>query len=244
MKTIISHFYNEEYLLPWWLKHHKQFFDHGIMIDYHSTDNSVNIIKEICPTWEIVESKNKEFDAADVDVEVMEIESKLDGWRIVLNTTEFLIGDFEKLSQINKPEDIIISSYVMVDNVNEEFTYPNINKSLISQRLNGFKDVGFRRGRKLSNFYSTYPLGRHYNIINTDNFIILWYGFSPMNDSIIKRKLQIQNKMPESDKQNGQGYQHITNENKIKNDFKDLQNKSYDLTINIKKYDNNNILNT
>jgi hypothetical protein len=122
MKTIISHFYNEEYLLPWWLKHHKQFFDHGIMIDYHSTDNSVNIIKEICPTWEVVESKNKEFDAAEVDVEVMEIESKLDGWRIVLNTTEFLIGDFEKLSQINKPEDIMISSYVMVDNVNEEFT--------------------------------------------------------------------------------------------------------------------------
>ena len=36
------------------------------MIDYHSMDNSVNIIKEICPTWEIVESKN-------IDREIEEI---------------------------------------------------------------------------------------------------------------------------------------------------------------------------
>ena len=36
-KTITAVFYNEEYLLPWWLMHHKQYFDHGVLINYAST---------------------------------------------------------------------------------------------------------------------------------------------------------------------------------------------------------------
>ncbi|MBJ3789276.1 glycosyltransferase family 2 protein, partial [Bacillus sp. OA1] len=44
-KTIISHFYNEEYLLPWWLMHHTKIFDHGILINRGSTDRSVEICK-------------------------------------------------------------------------------------------------------------------------------------------------------------------------------------------------------
>lgn len=66
-KTVLCHFYNEEWLLPWWLNHHKQFFDHGIMINYQSTDRSAEIIKEICPTWDIVQSKNLYFLPEDVD---------------------------------------------------------------------------------------------------------------------------------------------------------------------------------
>jgi hypothetical protein len=97
MKTIISHFFNEEFLLPWWLEHHKKIFDYGILIDYASTDNSVNIIKEICPNWLVVPSKNKEFQTNLIDDEVCHWESTIDGWRIALNITEFLLGDADKL---------------------------------------------------------------------------------------------------------------------------------------------------
>ena len=38
-------FYNEEYLLPWWLAHHTKLFDHGILINKGSTDRSVEICK-------------------------------------------------------------------------------------------------------------------------------------------------------------------------------------------------------
>ena len=75
-KTIISHFYNEEYLLPFWLKHHSKMFDHGILIDYNSTDRSVDIIREICPTWEIIDSRNELFDAVLIDKEVEDIETR------------------------------------------------------------------------------------------------------------------------------------------------------------------------
>ena len=30
---LFSHIYNEEYLLPFWLNHHKNIFDHGVIID-------------------------------------------------------------------------------------------------------------------------------------------------------------------------------------------------------------------
>ena len=29
-RVVISHFFNEAYLLPWWLKHHREMFDHGV----------------------------------------------------------------------------------------------------------------------------------------------------------------------------------------------------------------------
>ena len=46
-KTCLIHIYNEEYLLPFWLNHHKDIFDDIIIIDYNSTDKSLEICKEI-----------------------------------------------------------------------------------------------------------------------------------------------------------------------------------------------------
>ncbi|WP_162177859.1 glycosyltransferase family 2 protein, partial [Bacillus gaemokensis] len=88
--TLISHFYNEEYLLPWWLMHHTKLFDHGILINRGSTDRSVEICRQFAPHWEVRNSKVPEFDAILVDQEVMEIETEVTGWKMVLNTTEFL----------------------------------------------------------------------------------------------------------------------------------------------------------
>ena len=71
MRTVICHFYNESYLLPWWLDHHKKIFNHGIMINHRSSDSSVDIIKTITPQWDIVDTLLSEFDAFMTDLEVM-----------------------------------------------------------------------------------------------------------------------------------------------------------------------------
>lgn len=34
--TVLMHIYNEEYLLPFWLNHHKNIFDHGVIVNYDS----------------------------------------------------------------------------------------------------------------------------------------------------------------------------------------------------------------
>ena len=99
-KLIVSHIYNEEYMLPWWLQHHRKYFDHGIIIDYHSTDNSREIIKQYCPTWEIVTSRNVEYNEVEMQKEIFEYERNYDEswWKACLNVTEFLIGDFQSLT--------------------------------------------------------------------------------------------------------------------------------------------------
>ena len=53
-RVVISHFFNEAYLLPWWLEHHRQIFDHGVLIDWSSTDGSADICRQLAPGWEVV----------------------------------------------------------------------------------------------------------------------------------------------------------------------------------------------
>jgi hypothetical protein len=231
MKTILSHFYNEEYLLPWWLSHHKKYFDHGIMINYNSTDKSTEIIKKICPTWQIIDSENSYFDALSIDKEIEKIESKLQGWRIVLNTTEFLLGNYNLLE--NEPnEDILIRSYLMVDNPNDEFNHPDYDKDLILQRYHGINSdhiVNFRMLRRLSKVGKPYPTGRHFSGQYSNNFVILWYGFSPMTDEFLKRKIQIQKNIPESNIKLRLGIHHITNIDDQMRQFREWQPQTKNL---------------
>ena len=83
-KTIISNIWNEEYLLPWWLNHHKDLFDHGIIMDYQSTDSSVEIIKDICPTWEVVTPTNPhDFSVMNNEENFKHSEERVDGYKCI-----------------------------------------------------------------------------------------------------------------------------------------------------------------
>ena len=88
--TLLTNVFNEEYLLPFWLHHHKKMFDELIVIDYNSTDKSLEICKSIWPDCKIMKTRNAFFDAHKIDVEFMDIENGIKGIKIVLNTTEFL----------------------------------------------------------------------------------------------------------------------------------------------------------
>lgn len=254
MKTIISHFYNEEYLLPFWLNHHKKYFDHGIMIDYGSTDNSVEIIKEICPDWEIHPTRNAYFYAPWVETEVLEYEAKIDGWRVVLNTTEFLFGNFDVLVDTNIHTQHLISSHIMCDTAEQEFK--PIVDNLFKERqfgLNRHKHFEIRSARSMHNFLLDYPSitgpGRHFGTQWTNNscglsaqkcinelskdFFILWYGYSPFTEELIERKLQIQTKHHP----NGQwsGGHNIDRDTLIRN-FRQYRSLGEDLSEIINKY--------
>lgn len=232
MATIISHFYNEEYLLPFWLKHHRKYFDHGVMINYRSTDNSVAIIKELCPTWEIIDTRNPDFLATAVDSEVYDIEKNIQGWRICLNTTEFLLGNYKLLTDTPNQQ-YTIASYNMVDV--DPTIQPTQEQELWETKHHGMDYVqyfGERRARSMHNYSVNYPTGRHFTNYNTTELAILYYGWAPFNDSVIARKLQIQNNIPEFDKRLGHGAQHITTRDKL---IQDLNNKYVPISIDLKE---------
>jgi nucleoside-diphosphate-sugar epimerase len=211
--TIISHIYNEEYLLPYWLEYHKKIFSHGIIIDYNSTDHSISIVKKICPSWKIIQSLNKEFGAEDIDREVMNIENEIEGYKIVLNTTEFLIST-------KNLEDILLKDIYAIKPLSiarTDINHVNNTKEFL-ENLTHF-NVNWRGGRRYIHKHKNgqYNIGRHQtyhlDVIETNEIFIAWAGFYPWNENMMKRKLQIQTKIPLKDKIIKAGFQHITDEN-------------------------------
>jgi Glycosyl transferase family 2 len=144
-KTLISHFYNEEYLLPWWLDQHLGMFDDGILIDYHSTDGSVEIIKTLAPKWRIVRSRNKEFSAGAADAEAMEYEASVPEWKIVLTSTEFLVGDIDSLirDDMNEHDGFRVTARTMVDRA--QHSSPTYDRPLVEQKPWGIAEAAWQR---------------------------------------------------------------------------------------------------
>lgn len=223
MKTIITHFFNEEYLLPWWLDHHKKFFDFGIMIDYKSTDNSKSIIKEICPDWSIVDSREDTFNAAACDKQVMEYERHIDGWRIVLTLTEFLIGDIAGLtSNTDFPDPNNSGDPKMINHiipVNQMFDWNP--QGTLDKHIPLFKQVTtgidyrvhpVRGCRSLHNHrYRNYNEGRHFYGHTTTDACILHTANCISSPEMLSRRLQIQDRIPLGDKAKNFGWQHHNN---------------------------------
>lgn len=215
MKTIITHFYNEEYLLPWWLEHHKKYFDFGVLIDYASTDNSVNIIKEICPHWQVVPSIYREFDSSLQNEEIIFYESQLTGWRIALTVTEFIVGNLNKLMHTLEGRHqwlipgIRFTSWDPYGKLNKDEPLWNQIKTGISYYDNPIA----HQCRSLHNFNDIkYEPGRHFLPNNTTEAFIFHYAHCIIGEEMVKRRLQIQNKISVNDRSQGLGTHHYYDE--------------------------------
>lgn len=218
-KTVISHFWNEEILLPFWLKHHVPVFDHGIMIDYDSTDSSVDIIRELAPKWEIRKSEHKKFDARLCDQEVMSIEQQVEGWKIGLNTTEFLLSpDLNEFLQyiddhMKHLSAIVAPGYLIIDTEEERSSMPSTASPLLRQRYHGFSPICdgaliIMRARTLhKQQHGNYGIGRHYSLIPEQqkgiflNDAVLAWTYWTMHEKTKNRKMRIQNKISDRDKE-------------------------------------------
>jgi hypothetical protein len=230
-RVVISHFFNEAYLLPWWLSHHREIFDHGVLIDYGSTDESVAICRELVPTWEVVPSENASFAAILCDFEVMKHESRFPtAWKLALNTTEFFVAPgLAKMERVLIQHDLTgvrLPGAVMVDT--DPDTPPDPSLPLVAQKSTGiwedqidFKALAipgltFPTRSRVYHRYAigAYTPGRHASQLprqangSRDLGSIRWYGFSPWSNAFKARKLQISSKRDVFDVKNGFGAQH------------------------------------
>lgn len=253
MRTVICHFYNESYLLPWWLDHHKKIFNHGIMINHRSSDSSVDIIKTITPQWDIVDTRLSEFDAFMTDLEVMNYEEQVIGFKIALNVTEFLMPAIP----LEKIEEALLgmgrlgcaaSGIICVDQDPTEL--PIYERSLQSQKYWGYDDnlncdsqSRLSMGQSLfpyrNRFYHSdkvgmYQPGRHLSYHQDSTFrinelMIFHYGYAPWNDSFLARKTQIQQKVSTGDIARNWGVQHFKAREELTIDFQKNKTLSSDL---------------
>lgn len=231
MRIVVSQFYNEAYLLPWWLRHHREMFDHGILIDSHSSDESADICRQLVPGWDVVRPEYTPFEAILRDFEIMKHEARFPGdWKIALNTTEFLVApDLASLEDaIGKEGGIAarLPAAIMVDRDPDREPAPE--RPLVEQKCIGiwerdlrskpFEDFVSRHGSH-GRVYHRYPIGaytpgRHASHLPgqiaaaPEQAAIWWFGFSPWNARFLARKRQIGASIGERDRKHGFGFQH------------------------------------
>ena len=245
---LISHFYNEEALLTQWIRHHSPLFDCAVLIDYHSTDKSREVIRREAPdSWNVVYSYNSEFGAAAIDYEVSSYENSFDNtdWRLALTTTEFLFAvglrrkDNPVFDGLNGAKAIRIPSLTSVDK--EPSTKNDLSIALPRQK----NMVYFQDGKSsvlteeeehyvnnhynrfmhcVRDFQNPYFIGRHdfRHAFIPSNMHIIKYVYGPFPD-FFSRKLQIKTRIPESDKQFNFGHQHMVEFDKLDEDYKRRQ---------------------
>lgn len=233
MRTVICHFYNEQYLLPWWLSHHAALFDHGVMIDHGCTDGSLDIVRAVVPHWRIVRSRFTEFDSFLTDFEVMGYEENIPGWKIALNVTEFLapavaLDAIERQLIDNDQLACSCSGYIMVDPHPEQL--PDHALSLPLQKPWGIDDNAFcdpqervqlglpaslTRNRVFHRApVGMYTIGRHGSYlpdaqVRYVDLPLLHFGYSPWNDLYRRRARQIGGRVSATDVRRGWANSHF-----------------------------------
>jgi len=225
--TVICHFWNNACILPWWLKHHARLFRHGVMIDHGSTDGSADLVRELAPGWEVRPTGRCRdwFDSAAADEEVMAVEAGLDGWKMVLNVTEFLVlADLDEyLAAL--PGDVAgvtTSGVVLVDRPGSR-GLPAAGQPLFTQCDYGYfeyelgkrpEDYGFPavwRSRLLHRHRTgRYEVGRHVchvPHVYDPGLFLAWAGWAPFG--LIKdMKMAVQERIPKEDFERGRAVQH------------------------------------
>jgi nucleoside-diphosphate-sugar epimerase len=228
---LISHFFNEQLLLPFWIRHHASMFDMAILIDYHSTDRSREIIRNEAPsTWQVVSSRNMYFEAQEVDAEVKDYEKMYPkAWKIALNTPEFVVhSDLRQavrdIEVSSTTEAFRIHSIIMLGNDSVPL---GRYRSLILQRFQYLCNANNREEKLAATGYSRYihrypyaqySLGRHDITGSTWEWLpsafLAKFQYTPWPE-IVERKLQIRGRVPPNDFARGRGNQHDVNKNQL-----------------------------
>lgn len=210
MKTnVIIHIYNEESMLPHWLEHHRGMFDHGVIIDYHSTDGSLDIARRMVPHWEIRTTRNEFFEEPAVGDEVEDIEETLQGWKITLNVTEFLLMDdlhqyCRQLEERNISA-VHANGVVMVDPGDHKLmgSWGYFEEDVVVRPSITGRPIRLRSRLLHRHPRGLYGLGRHstnHTAVADHNFFLCWHGWCPFNEATLSRKLQIQTKVSDQQK--------------------------------------------
>ena len=228
---LVTHQRNEEMMIPFFIIQHAPMFDHAILIDFNSTDETLRIIDKYAPpTWRVENSTSGEvFDALKTDQQVMTWEQQNpDDWALALTTTEFLVHPnfrvdlYRRQMENPGPAIKVYRVWQMVGNDTKPLRH---FESLVNQRHQFIEsDTKFSRFLHIGTcFTHKYSTGRHvyrtraitrrqkkfYNLPMENSqagFIMKWV-WTPWPEGA-QRKLEVGKTIPQSDRERRFGSQH------------------------------------
>jgi hypothetical protein len=233
VRTVICHFKNEAYLLQWWLRHHVQLFDYGVMIDSGSTDGSADLVRQIAPHWRLVKSRCTELDMYLLGLEIETYEWELPpGWKITLTATEFLMPCrplelIEREAEEDNRRGCSASGIFCVDPTPGREPDPNQPLPLQVPWGIDFNAITSPEAHPLwpfpmfNRFYHSLPVGmympgRHSSYhqdskTRNPELMIFRFTLAPWNEAMLQRRLQMKSEIIDDDLKRGWGHNHIRN---------------------------------
>ncbi len=241
LTNLICHIKNEALLLPPWIRHHAPMFDTVTIIDYASTDESLDIVRELAPHWRIVRSQNENFDANDADFEVMQIEWHLHGWKLALNVTEYVCSpNLRGVLQVAEDagfHGLTGESFILADKERLGFAGLRADKPVLHQFHHGYWEDPAVKGtrRRLMHRWKTgsYAVGRHSWMRGptalSPDLLFTTLMYAPWDMSMIQRKLNIGKEISPHDRAKGLGFHHLRDAEQLNQDFDQAVQNSMDL---------------
>lgn len=227
--VMVTHQRNEELLMPYFIIQHAPMFDYVFLIDFESTDKSLEIIDRFAPpSWQVVPSmQGKVFDAEITDQQVEAIEKKFPSdWVIALTTTEFLVQPDLRNMLLNlekKHEGPTIAQIPIITMVGNDSSELTCYKPLPQQRhqyaIGANPDELWRYLHKETSEIYKYLPGRHRyegrgaQMMNHDAFIMKW-AWTPWPE-VRDRKMKVGETIPSSDVLSKRGFQHTSRLNNL-----------------------------
>lgn len=232
--TVVCHFRNEEVYLPYWLRHHRRLFRHGVLLDYGSTDRSAELVRRLAPGWEVRPSRNAQFDVAAVDAEVMDVEREFGGWKMCLNATEFVLHyDLDEyldgLEARHPGAPGVVTTGFIVQDAPDQVGVPLTGDDLWAQRHFGCPEPdpalgGTLRSRLLHRAaHGDYAPGRHSNgvtCLSDPPLYLFWYGWCPL-ELKMRRNKSTAPMVPRADLDRGWGAHHVLPEQAVIETWRD-----------------------
>lgn len=230
--AMVTHFRNEQMMLPFFIIHHAPMFDAVVGIDYLSTDKSVEIWSDYAPPgWKIVASNTGTvFDAVKTDAQVMEVEQQYpEHWTIALTLAEFLIYPYMKLDLFLRRQGDLQGQAFILDHpaivMHGDDRQPLLHyASLIKQRRAYSTKIELppffycrmmHLGTSKTHQYET---GRHkykpikgnnaVRMLNRRGYIAKW-KWTPWPETV-QRLMEVGKTIPEADIKHGAGKHHTT----------------------------------
>ena len=231
--ALVTHIYNEEFILPFFIFHHAHFFTVAHIIDFRSTDASLALLRKYAPESWTVEPSDVDtgyFGAQETDAQLLRIERSLpEGWwKFCPTIAEFLISpDIQEELQAAADQNyqvLRVPGALLIGNDSVPLRSWESHHLLPQRSMYVVKGDHWRFIHRVPNCSVYAAAGRHFLLVEAEIFST-WtscsgfakFSYTPWPEAR-QRKTQIAPKIPKTDLAVGMGKHHVFSSEKLDKD--------------------------